>query len=473
MSTTITEKPVFDASRYHSDQRPYKVAGGLIPQQGINAAWDYLYALNWMDVDGRTTEQSYSRWLDTVQEALTTVTSTSSVREIVDSVRYNSRMSPGSILGLPAQGHTIDDYKKNAVEWFGKCRTFFNLVKAYREDNSNRNLFNRVVLSYIGNEWLVTGKGEYVGTYPKRLAKALFKICKIRLRPEHLQVIGDLISQHTPKEPTEIVLAFDQDFIEGSSPRDYCHADSCWWGDSRTGLREGFVAEGGWAVRQFEGRTPVSRCWIVWDKHHECYVLFNAYGRTDLSGFARVLSAAWGLSYAQAPLFPDRDEYFINGSKCYLMGTAQLMDKLSGSDINVQWHEPIKPKVTCGCCKEGCDRDDLRETQDRDNNWIMVCGACSTLCVRCNRRHTHDAMSEGTEYCRECVTHMHPCGCCSALTDETYCRTCVARYNLVDRYEVDWDAMTYRFIPAQLPPHASAVTTSGTTASTAATTTVG
>jgi len=470
MSTTATttEKPVFDACRYHTDQRPYKVVGGSIAPQGIAAAWRYLCTLSAVSIDGRTTEKSYSDWLDQVKSDIGNVTSSSNMQCYVADVMYNHRMyfGHGTAIGAPAQGHDVNEYRSNMVTWLGKCLTLFKAVKAFRAENpaTYARLSDRV-LDQIGNDWLVTGKGEYVGTYPKRLAKALFKSnYPIRLQPEHLRTIGDLISPHVSKEHTEIILKFDQDFIEGSLSGDYCHSGSCWWGEGREGLREGFVAEGGWAIREFDGATPISRCWIVWDKRHACYVLFNSYGKTDLPGFARVLSTAWGLPYAQASLYPDNSAYFINGDKCYLIGPSQVVDKLAGQALGVSWHKPIKPKVKCKCCQKETDSDQLSETRDIHRNWIMVCSDCFETCPRCTHRHTHDAMVAGTGYCQSCRPHLHPCGCCQNLTEDTYCRTCVVRYGLVDRYEVDWDAMTYRFVRAQLPPQASGSVTVSTEA---------
>ncbi len=459
---------VFDASRYHTDVRSYKVMGGGIPAFALQSANDYLRFLESASLDGRMTEKSYAEFLDATKENIRTSLTQYGVADAVDNVRYNRRFYISDNLPFPAYGHTLDSYKENSLLWVDKCLTLFRTVKAYREDNSG-NGQDRSVLDLVGTEWLVTGKGDYVGTFPKRVAKALFKVCRIKLRPEHLQTLGDIVSPHVTKEASELMLAFDQDYAGESDPREYCHADSCWWNDSREGLREGFVAEGGWAIRQFSNGNPISRCWIVWDKKHECYVLFNVYGKTDLPTFARVLSTSWGLSYAQARLYPDRSEYYINGDKCYVVGSTQAVE--NAEELHVSWHKPIKPKCRCSSCAAEVERDSLFGARNADRRDVRVCSNCYAVCSRCGIRHTTDAMIPGTPYCQSCRPHLRTCGCCGVLTENTYCTSCVQQYNLVDRYEVDWTAMTYRFIPAQLPP---TLTTGNTVhGNTASATTVG
>jgi len=449
---------VFRPERYHTTPRPYKVVGGTIAQQGLQeVTGNYLYYLHNMHVDGHVTRKSYAALIEQ-QKALISdpIASRHAVEDAWRRVA-DGRVYIGQSLGMHLDyGHGLEHYKKNALAYLDRASQFVDQLFTYREDNPDRTYY-KLNVDCVGSDWLVTGKADYVGTYPKRIAKWLFKQHKIRLRECHLQQIGNLLAPHVQKEGDDVNLAFDQDYIEGSSASDYCHTDSCWWGEHRTGLREGFKAEGGWAIRQFDGHTPVSRCWIVWDKQYECYVLFNAYGKLELAHFARILSADWGLSYAQVKIDTDSDDYFINGGKGYIIGDTAKCDKLAGTTLEPYWHDPIVPPKACKCCS--AQVEDLYEVRDvRD--YINVCADCRHRCLHCSGHFTQDAMVGDSGYCTACHARMSPCQCCSNLTDNAnhFCNGCVQLYNLRDVWEIDWDAMSYRFIPAQLPPTMSPTT---------------
>jgi len=463
---------VFDASRYHTDKRPYKVTGGTISSAGLRLVEDYLNFMNDCTIDLRQTVKSYGVWIGMHKADIDAAQSTTAITNIVDRVRGSSRFYSGLWL-MPASGHCLGQYKENAKAYLNKLVSFFADVLEFRSTVKGMPYLQSIE-QYIGSDWLVTGKGDYVGTFPKRVAKWLFKRHGVKLSASHLQTIGNLVSDHVSKDSADIYLAFDQEYTEGSEARDYCHHDSCWWGEGRKGLREGFVKEGGWAIRQFDGYTPTSRCWIVWDKEHSCYVLFNAYGKTDLANFSRNLSTAWGLSYSQASLYPDRDEYFINSDKCYVIADPVTAEKLAGTELYVSWHKPIKPLIQCHCCCEHFPEDEADTARSADGI-VQVCPDClpshTHTCNRCYNRFVDDAMSSTRQgYCIACSDYVNPCRCCnSQLTEQTYCESCVRVYNLIDVYEIDWESMTYRFIPAQIPPH---VLNSGGSVSTAPQTTV-
>lgn len=437
-------------SRYHTEQKSYSCpASGMISDQG----WEKLIAYcggigSGIDYDGRFTSSSIKQKFEGFRDRAVFsfdlpegIYIPSSCRPVLNTAYHSPEQAADNVKAYLKQCESL---VLDSMEFRKAAGTFTGLVAVVRG---------------MERQWLVTGKGDYVGTFPKRLSRRLFKEYSIKVPPQVLQSIGNLLDPYIDRKECQVVLAFDQDYTGDSNPSDYCHGDSCWWGSGRAGVREGFALSGGYAIRQFEDAKPKSRCWIVWQEHLKVYVLMNAYGQLKLAEFARLLATAWGMSYAQKSIdavnlhdtdgkYVKRDDgsYFINQNNCYVIGETADIEALR-SCIDARFHEKFVKKIACRCCSSLFSEDMAHHVAYVDEDIeSKVCPNCSFCCYDCGiyRPTTQSVETQGKKICTKCASKYTKCRFCESLVlGREACSGCMRKHGLVPVYVINWDSSSY------------------------------
>lgn len=166
--------------------------------------------------------------------------------------------------------------------------------------------------------WMV-GKGEYQGTFPKRVAKHYFKVHGLKLTAETISEIGNLAKRYSTDSDT-----YRFDFVDHINWQDGDFGDrgSCYWG-SNAGAKLMIEENGGYAVRFFDSLGHgKARAWIVQVDHN--WVLFNGYGMGSNSTLkiASILALYWELDFKEIDI-RDTGTLYINGGRGYLIGKPE------------------------------------------------------------------------------------------------------------------------------------------------------
>lgn len=287
--------------------------------------------------------------------------------------------------------------------------------------------------------WKVGGKGEYVGTFPKRVAKWLYQKHGIKLSAQQLSIIGNKVSAHCERN---IQYTFDFTSSLDWDAGDFGDDGSCFW-SCRAGARDMLEENGGKAVRFYtdDGRgyarawlAPVDNGWIV----------FNGYGLESLQ-IARILSHYWGAYYKKARLvnngetcgvlWVNRGQGYIiaNQSDCKDSYDLGWDDVRTGGDCCYYCDEYIEAgdgygfggDTYCeGCYNEmfffcnDCDGD----CHNDDHNMVgddSVCDDCLdayySRCVNCDEYHRDTTKGpDSEERCASCHSeHVNECEDCA------------------------------------------------------------
>lgn len=267
--------------------------------------------------------------------------------------------------------------------------------------------------------WRVGGKGEYVGTLPKRIAKWVYQQHQIKLPAEEISEIGNIAAEHCDKTQTyyfdftDRLNWSDGDFGDHGScimSSDGCHKSA----------RDTIEENGCWAMRFYEGpgKRGVGRAW-VYDFGKYC-VLFNGYWSADSScslnhngsitaKLARILSQ-WldNAYYHRVSLRCSADSMYINGCHGIAIGPQDVVAPMTAARL--EWEDAeTDSSVECDCCGERGDEDDMYRV-----NGSWYCSSCYrdhyTPCCHCGRDIETD------------------CGDATYCNDEAYCQRCADRY---------------------------------------------
>lgn len=216
-------------------------------------------------------------------------------------------------------------------------------------------------------QWLVTGKGDYVGTFPKRVRKYYFKQFGIKCPNNFIEQLGNIARTHSEKEVSytfEIVNRID--WHSG----DYADYGSCYWGGN-SGAREMLIENGGLAIRfSDEDGKGYARAWLV-PVEDDLHIIFNGYGLQTIN-IARIF-AHWqgGLDYKKIDLTnhnTDTGTLYINSGVGYIIGDTSIVESYSAYDF--EWGEI-----------DGMACDNCGETMHPDNSYIAPDD--SSYCEEC------------------------------------------------------------------------------------------
>lgn len=301
--------------------------------------------------------------------------------------------------------------------------------------------------------WLVTGKGEYVGTLPKRISKYYYQL-GVRLSPETLSQIGNIASAHNLRG--NVSYTFDVTDTIDWRKGDYGDTRSCYWRD-HSAAKDIIMDNNAGAVRFFdENGNGIARAWIVPNTPREgTFIIFNGYGFKPNATLviARTLAIYFGVSYKKIALSnngSDTNTVYINGDKGldeenghgstgegigYLIGSQDKIDSIARYDLN--WEDNSHTCYDCGCSideydmytddwHEYCDQcyweryatcDNCGETIDRDyaqyHDGESYCEHCFSrnfsACDNCGEMHHNDDMhyvdGEEVNVCERCYDH--------------------------------------------------------------------
>jgi hypothetical protein len=277
----------------------------------------------------------------------------------------------------------------------------------------------------------VGGKGEYVGSFAKRLAK-LAHHNDVKLDSDFLGMIGSLVAQYSASQVEytyDIVSRFD--WADG----DYGDSGSCYWG-CRSGARLMLAENGARAIRLYDddnGRG-YARAWLA--PYDNGYVVFNGYGE-ETSTFAQIFATIQSQPYKRVTLRNngrESGELWINGGTGYYVGPNEVV---YSSCIDLHWDEEHDDQNRCHHCgdySEDCCRID-------DAYYCSDC-ACELFssCSRCDEWFGPDDVVEcdGDWYCEDCAgqkgfVKCDDCGTwhddCTDIDGDDVCSDCIVNGN--------------------------------------------
>jgi hypothetical protein len=286
--------------------------------------------------------------------------------------------------------------------------------------------------------WIVTGKGDYVGTFPKRVSKFYHKEQQLKCPPEFLTELGNIARAHSSD-----AITYHFEFVNHANwnAGDYGDHGSCWWGSYSDG-KDTFFDNGGMAIRFYDPLgNGVGRAWVV--AHRDVFILFNGYGLVGDPTLimARVMATHLGLSYKKIDLSnhgESGETIYINGGSGYVIGHTDDIAKIDEHDFEFGDEK-------CSRCESCGDRiSEGDEYYAMDNTYCESCYYDNfSSCDRCGDAFYDDDVTyiEGHgSYCDSCrdrrftfcdgCEDYHPNDDITHVDDATYCEKC-----LLERYE--------------------------------------
>ena len=234
-------------------------------------------------------------------------------------------------------------------------------------------------------DWRVAGKGEYVGTLPKRIGKWFYQEHSIKLVPDQLTVIGNLGSQHCPRTET-----YEFDIVDRIdwSAGDFGDSGSCYW-SCHASARDMILDNGGGAIRFFDPGTHdgIARAWIV-PRPDGCLLVFNGYGMETLP-IVRIVAAHLDHAYYRQVKLRNNGAsdgaLWINGSTGYLVGPQSVVTTIDAIDLG--WEDPDGCVCECECCGDRIDPEDRHHSPDGEDycescysDRVFYCESCNEDC---------------------------------------------------------------------------------------------
>ncbi|MBZ0304862.1 MAG: hypothetical protein K8I82_02220, partial [Anaerolineae bacterium] len=197
--------------------------------------------------------------------------------------------------------------------------------------------------------WLVQ-KGEYRGTFPKRVSKYYQMTYGVKCPDSFLAELGQIARRNSGE-----AAAYEFDF---TNRFDWNAGDfgesrySCFWGN-RTGARTMLTENGGLAIRFYRENKGFARAWLV-SIEDDQYVIFNGYGFAGNATLtiARLFAQFVGKTYKKIQLVNNGSAsrtLYINNSIGYLIALANQLAQTGRYDF--QWDEIYEE--TCYGCGEG------------------------------------------------------------------------------------------------------------------------
>lgn len=267
----------------------------------------------------------------------------------------------------------------------------------------------------------VGGKGEYVGSLSKRIAKFMYQEHKTKLSNDLLGKIGSVIGQHTNKQ-TEYTFDITKYFDWHSG--DYGDSGSCYWG-CRTLAREKLQDAGCLAIRFYDKEgCGYARAWLYPTDDEKKYIVFNGYGEESVN-IARILSEFLSLSYRRITLENEGNDsglIWINSGMGYAIGKEEDVNGFSYYDLKIDASE-----CTCDGCECSCDEDEMTSV----GGGMRVCESCLdsySYCEDCDEYYiestkvyyeTNNGRISQKYVCDNCIGEYTKCEDCGDYFEKT------------------------------------------------------
>lgn len=281
--------------------------------------------------------------------------------------------------------------------------------------------------------WVLTGKGEYVGTFPKRLAKFFFQEHGIKCPTSFLQEIGNIARQHSSEQ---ITFTFDFTNLIDWEDGDFGDSNSCFWG-SRSAARGMLEQNNALAIRFYAGDSGIGRAWVA-QLSNSRYIVFNGYGIQGNATLkiAQIMATWLGLNYKKIALCNHGETsstLWINSDLGYLIGTPEQTAAMDKHDLEFDCDDCY----TCDNCGDSLDEDDSYSTPNGES----YCRDCFYnhygYCAHCDDAYSQDYLyyieSVG-DVCEHCLDrHYTRCDKCeehfpndeiTRIEDNFYCENC-------------------------------------------------
>lgn len=257
---------------------------------------------------------------------------------------------------------------------------------------------------------IVSGKGDYVGSFVKRIRKYLRK--EKNKEFTHAGELGSLIGQYSSWHNCYNFRFSADEWNEG----DFGDDGSCFFGCRAKAPARIFDSVGG-AVQFFDAEHKgFARCWIK--PIGEQLVLFNAYG-LELLTIARIVSGYLGLSYRRVRIC-NNDEtqglIWINGNGGFVIAqdvSVYSEDGESRIDLRIE----TGPQC-CNCeayLDEGdeiCEGDSVY-CEDCHSELFTTCDDCEDIYSRADLNNITLDDGEDRSVCNSCRDDYHECQCCN------------------------------------------------------------
>lgn len=270
-----------------------------------------------------------------------------------------------------------------------------------------------------GWQWdlLVTGKGVYVGSLAKRIAKYYYREHSISIPSDMLSKIGSFIADRAGGRRSHYIDITAGPFNWNKNEHDNQFGDggSCMIHPGGMHRLGGIALENDkrcYAIRFWhnkdgspkDGVLGKARCWMQYNGRY--LLLWNAYGHS-LAMIARIISSWLGLSYRTCNIGNDDTDpeghVYINGGPHYILASAEFLaqwgeDDVPYIDLRVEC-ESDRPR--CVCCGNFVDSDNYYM-----DDWS------STYCADCYYERFSYCEACGSEWCDadtmvEIIGHPH------------------------------------------------------------------
>ncbi len=343
-------------------------------------------------------------------------------------IKYTFQTPAGAIsqTGIDLIKRCIESQRLREGEWLEK-----------NPDNQ------KIMLPQLPDDWQwlwLIARGEYQGTFPKRVARYYHRTYALRCPNVFVTELGNLARQHSDGGQTYVFEFVNRiDWQAG----DFGDPGSCYWGEN-AGARLMLEANGGLAIRFYSGtgRYGFARAWLV-GIDDRLWVIFNGYGMTTLH-IARIFSLFVGFPYKWIRLSNyDGNTLYINGSYGYLIGAWDVIEGIDRHEF--EWDDIIGE--ACYSCGRILDEyegyngaDDRSYCEDCHYRLFTRCDYCSETFWR----DTHDVEylehvgMDVCEHCRE--NHFAQCPRCEEWYYRRYtemvglvrfCHDCAAELRLL------------------------------------------
>jgi hypothetical protein len=280
----------------------------------------------------------------------------------------------------------------------------------------------------LPNDWewvsVVTGKGEYVGSFTKRVAKYYRQKHGFKFTSDQLGALGSLVGSHVNKL-SEYVIDFTDTF--DWSAGDFGDDGSCFW-SCNADAKGALMDDGAYAVRFWkpcECSSPYcekelkgfARAWLI--PRGNCLVVMNGYGLETYT-IARILAQHWNLSYRRIDLCnhgKTQGLIYINGGKGIIIGAEEDVAGQRELDLEIDY----EGRVLCDRCEEYIPG----ETYVIEG-YGTVCESCSedfSRCDACDGMYQDDDLFEVAAHDDEYRTNSYVCSECRQQ-DYTECEAC-------------------------------------------------
>jgi hypothetical protein len=190
------------------------------------------------------------------------------------------------------------------------------------------------------------------GNYSTRLKRYAYKTWGLKLEPEILTHVGNIVSE--AHKNREFLIEVTRDLNLTST--EFANSASCWWSnykESRCALK----TNGGIGLRSFEDddpdKNPNGRVWIMplkvapdggltptFRTDTGVFFVFNGYGVLEEKAGVNVVQAMTDAEEVKLITF-EADRYYVNNSRGYLMGPKDTIGHIDRLRLPLQQHSAL------------------------------------------------------------------------------------------------------------------------------------